>query len=173
MNKRLSRGSVEYQVPIFSGCVIPKEGYTSQPWATHIGEIFKQRDMFREDETSSCLHRGADSAMKKLTCNVLLVLLWPSAAFAADAPEGGGSLLSLFVPLIAVTAALLGMLWWLRRGRALSGNGPMKVVQAVAVGARERVVVLDAQGRRFMLGVTPSKIELLAELRVTDTTTPS
>ncbi|GLQ93649.1 hypothetical protein GCM10007901_26000 [Dyella acidisoli] len=48
----------------------------------------------------------------------------------------------------------------------------MKVVQAVAVGARERVVVLDAQGRRFMLGVTPSKIELLAELRAMDTTTP-
>lgn len=114
--------------------------------------------------------------MKKLICNVLVVLLWPSAAFAANAPEGGGSslspLLGLLVPLIAVTAALLAMLWWLRRGRALSGNGPMKVVQAVAVGARERVVVLDAQGRRFMLGVTPSKIELLAELRAMDTTTP-
>lgn len=111
--------------------------------------------------------------MKKLLCNVLVVLLWPSAAFAADAPASGGSLLSLFVPLIAVTAALLAMLWWLRRGRALSGNGPMKVVQAVAVGARERVVVLDAQGRRFMLGVTPSKIELIAELRAMDTSTPS
>lgn len=107
--------------------------------------------------------------MKKLLCNVLVVLFWPSAAFAADAPETGGSLLSLLVPLIAVTTALLAMLWWLRRGRLLGSNGgPLKVIQAVAVGTRERVVVLDAQGRRLVLGVTPSKIELIAELHVTD-----
>jgi len=107
--------------------------------------------------------------MKKLRCNVLVGLLFPSVAFAADTTERGGLLLGLLVPLIAVTLAMLAMLWWLRRGRALSGNGPLKVIQAVAVGARERVVVLDAQGRRLLIGVTPSKIELLAELHATET----
>jgi flagellar protein FliO/FliZ len=109
--------------------------------------------------------------MKKLLCNVLVGLILPSAAFAADTTESSGSLLGLLVPLIAVTMAMLAMLWWLRRGKALSGNGPLKVVQAVAVGTRERVVVLDAQGRRLVLGVTPSKIELLAELRAEETST--
>lgn len=110
--------------------------------------------------------------MKKLRCNgnMLVGLLWPGTAFAADTTERGSLLIGLLVPLIAVTMAMLAMLWWLKRGRALSGSGPLKIVQAVAVGARERVVVLDAQGRRLLIGVTPSKIELLAELRPPDTT---
>jgi flagellar protein FliO/FliZ len=109
--------------------------------------------------------------MKKLLCNVLFSLLCPGAAFAADAAttERGSLLFGLLVPLIAVTLAMVAMLWWLKRGKALSGSGPLKVVQAVAVGARERVVVLDAQGRRLVLGVTPSKIELIAELHGADT----
>jgi flagellar protein FliO/FliZ len=108
--------------------------------------------------------------MKKLLCNVLFSLLWPSAAFAADATtERGSLLLGLLVPLFAVTIAMVAMLWWLKRGRALNGSsGPLKVVQAVAVGARERVVVLDAQGRRLVLGVTSNKVELIAELHATD-----
>jgi flagellar protein FliO/FliZ len=112
--------------------------------------------------------------MKKLLCNVLFALFLPSAAFAADTSEHDASLLGLLVPLIAVTAAMLAMLWWIKRGKASTGGGPLKLVQAVAVGTRERVVVLDAQGRRLVLGVTPSKIELLAELHANDTsaTTP-
>lgn len=109
--------------------------------------------------------------MKKLLCNVLFALFLPSAAFAAETSERDGSLLGLLVPLIAVTAAMLAMLWWLKRGKASTGNGPLKLIQAVAVGTRERVVVLDAQGRRLVLGVTPSKIELLAELHAADTST--
>lgn len=106
--------------------------------------------------------------MKKVLCNVFVVLMSPSAAFAADTTERGSSLIGLLVPLIAVTLAMVAMLWWLKRGKALTGNGPVKIVQAVAVGARERVVVLDAQGRRLLIGVTASKIELLAELRAAD-----
>lgn len=130
--------------------------------------------MFHLDESSRCLYREPDNAMKKLLCNVLFALFLPSAAFAADTSEHDASLLSLLVPLIAVTAAMLAMLWWIKRGKASTGSGPLKLIQAVAVGTRERVVVLDAQGRRLVLGVTPSKIELLAELHATDTsaTTP-
>ena len=54
--------------------------------------IFKQAtdDMFRADDASSSRQQGADSAMKKLLCNVLVVLFWPSAAFASDTPGGYG-----------------------------------------------------------------------------------
>ena len=136
----------------------------------HLSEVIKQLPVicFTPDESLSCSQWEPDNAMKKLRRNVLVVLCWPSAALAADVPESGGLLLSLLVPLIAVTLALLAMLWWLRRGKASSGSGPLKVVQAVAVGSRERVVVLDAQGRRLVLGVTPNKIELIAELHVKD-----
>lgn len=80
---------------------------------------------------------------------------------------------SLLVPLIAVTASLLALLWWLRRGRALGGGtrGPLKIVQAIAVGTRERIIVIDAQDRRLLLGVTAQRIELIAELRTDEPST--
>lgn len=102
--------------------------------------------------------------MKTIVCNVLVGLFLPGAAFAAEAAQRDDAWWSLLVPVIAVTMAMLAMLWWLRRGKTLGGNGPLKVVQAVAVGARERIVVIDVQGRRLVVGVTPSKIELLSEL---------
>ncbi|MBE1161420.1 FliO/MopB family protein [Dyella acidiphila] len=110
--------------------------------------------------------------MKKILCNVLVSLAWPGAAFAADTTERSSLLIGLLVPLLAVSACLLAMLWWLKRGKTLGGSGPVKLVQAVAVGARERVVVLDAQGRRLLIGVTSNKIELLAELHAIDTSPP-
>ncbi|MFC4763258.1 FliO/MopB family protein [Dyella koreensis] len=107
--------------------------------------------------------------MKRLLCNVMAGLSVPASALAAETPDGGSLWLGLLLPLIAVSAALLAWLWWLRKGQSLRGPaGPLKVVQAVAVGARERVVVLDAQGRRLVLGVTPSRVELIAELRNDD-----
>ena len=145
-----------------------------QPVVAYLGSSTKINrtacgDMLCGDESSSCLHQDADNAMKKLLCNVFVGLVLPSEAFAADTAESSGSLLSLLVPLIAVTLGMLAMLWWIKRGKALGGNGPLKVVQAVAVGARERIVVVDAQGRRLVIGVTSSKIELLAELRASET----
>ena len=107
--------------------------------------------------------------MKRLLRNVMAGLSWPTVAFAADTPEGGSLWLGLLLPLVAVSAALLGWLWWLRKGQSLRGTGgPLKVVQAVAVGARERVVVLDAAERRLVLGVTANRVELIAELRRDD-----
>jgi flagellar protein FliO/FliZ len=107
--------------------------------------------------------------MKRLLRNVMAGLSWPTVAFASDTPEGGSLWLGLLLPLVAVSAALLGWLWWLRKGQSLRGTGgPLKVVQAVAVGARERVVVLDAAERRLVLGVTANRVELIAELRRDD-----
>lgn len=106
--------------------------------------------------------------MKKVLCNVFVGMVWSSTAFAADSSESGDLVIGLLAPLIAVTLAMLALLWWLKRGKTLTGSGPLKIVQAMAVGPRERVVVLDAQGRRLLLGVTASKIELLAELQASD-----
>jgi flagellar protein FliO/FliZ len=104
--------------------------------------------------------------MNKFSFNVAVTLFAPNTN-PVTSSSNSGMWFALLVPLIAVTAGLLALLWWLRRGRTLgSGNrGPMKIVQAVAVGARERVVVLDAQGRRLVLGVTAQRVELIAELR--------
>lgn len=103
---------------------------------------------------------------------------WPGLLWAAETNEAATeatatsatSWFGLLAPVVAVTLAMAAMLWWLRRGRGLRGGrqGPLRVVQAVAVGSRERVVVLDAQNRRLLLGVTANRVELLAELRQDD-----
>jgi flagellar protein FliO/FliZ len=90
-------------------------------------------------------------------------------ASAATAPvqsvTEGGALFSLLVPLACVTFGLLALLWWLRRGNAArGGSGPVRLVQAIAVGARERVVVIDVEQRRLVIGVTATGISLLTEL---------
>lgn len=108
--------------------------------------------------------------MNKSLFNVTVTLFAPDT-ISTTSTSGGGMWFALLVPLIAVTAGLLALLWWLRRGRTLGSGGsrgPMKIIQAVAVGARERVVVLDAQGRRLVLGVTAQRVELIAELRRED-----
>lgn len=103
--------------------------------------------------------------------NAEVSFIAPASAVTPVPSNGLDMWFALLVPLIAVTAGLLALLWWLRRGRSLGsgpGRGPLKVLQAVAVGARERVVVLDAQGRRLVLGVTAQRVELIAELRKED-----
>lgn len=113
--------------------------------------------------------------MNAMQCGVATCFVWPGLAMAVDTVDAAGeaaatgstSWFALLMPVVAVTLAMVAMLWWLRRGRGLRGGrqGPLRVVQAVAVGSRERVVVLDAQNRRLLLGVTANRVELLAELQ--------
>ena len=101
----------------------------------------------------------------------LLILLNVKAAVAVDpvpAPVSitpGGSVLGLIVPLLTVAFALAALWWIMRRNSGRSGTaGPLRIVQVLAVGPRERVIVVDHASRRFMLGVTPSTINVLADL---------
>ena len=88
----------------------------------------------------------------------------PSAAAQASGSSGSGVILALAVPVVAVVFGMLA-LWWLVRRYAVarSGSGPMRVTQALAVGPRERVVLLEAGGRRLIVGVTPASVTLLTQ----------
>lgn len=105
--------------------------------------------------------------MNSLCRYVMLLLLCPlGVARAADADAGDGAgLIALVVPLIAVVAGL-GALWWMSRRYSARGGGagPLRIVQVLGVGPRERVIVVEHDSRRFLLGVTQSTISLLADL---------
>jgi flagellar protein FliO/FliZ len=87
----------------------------------------------------------------------------PASARAALLAPGAGAFASLILPLLLVTAAGVGAWYLLRRARGslIARGGPVRMVQVVAVGARERIVVLDAQGERLLVGVTSTQITLL------------
>jgi flagellar protein FliO/FliZ len=60
--------------------------------------------------------------------------------------------------------ALVGAAWWLIRrsgGLQLQSGRGMKMVSALQVGPRERVVLIEMAGQQWLLGVAPGNVNLL------------
>lgn len=87
------------------------------------------------------------------------------AACAADqpsAPEFAGSLAQMVLGLGVVVALLLATLWLIKRLSAPRGGASgMKVLGAVAVGTRERVVLVEIADTVLVLGVTANNVNML------------
>lgn len=77
-------------------------------------------------------------------------------------------------PLLQVSGALFGIIaviliaaWLAKRfglsGKTAGGRG-LKVSASASVGTRERVVIVDVEDARLVLGVTPNNINLLHKL---------
>jgi flagellar protein FliO/FliZ len=79
-----------------------------------------------------------------------------------DAP----SVLPALLAFVAVAALIPVALWVLKRlqGGTKGGARPVTLVGGLTLGPRERVVVVEADGRRWLLGVTGQSISMLAEL---------
>jgi len=88
----------------------------------------------------------------------------------ADTPVAGPDLAppvwrTLFA-LLVVLSLLAGLGWMLRRGLLArrSGRG-LGVETALALGERRSLVIVAVEGRRLLLGLTPSQVSLVTELR--------
>jgi flagellar protein FliO/FliZ len=68
--------------------------------------------------------------------------------------------------LLTVLALILAGMTVLRRvrGTAFGGAMPIRVLASASVGGRQNVVVVEVEGRRLVVGVGPSGMELLADL---------
>ncbi|MEW6513293.1 MAG: flagellar biosynthetic protein FliO [Pseudomonadota bacterium] len=91
----------------------------------------------------------------------------PSApTLPAAAPDLGSSALQMVLGLVVVLALLLGALWLLKRLSQPRGAvaGLMRVVAGVAIGPRERVVILELGNSWLVLGVAPGQVTTLAEI---------
>lgn len=94
-------------------------------------------------------------------------LLQANTAAAAD-PSGisAGTYVQTFFGLLLIVALIAGMAWYARK---LSGGQPfgrnlMKVVGGVALGPRERIVLVEIGDQWLVIGLVPGQIRTLHTL---------
>jgi len=83
---------------------------------------------------------------------MMLALALPVAA----APEinVGGELLRVLLSLAGIIVLIFAAGWLSRRlqARATPGGRRMRCVETMAVGARDRLMIVDADGKRLLIG---------------------
>jgi len=68
--------------------------------------------------------------------------------------------------MIISLAVLAGLAWALRRSASLRRkNQPISVETAVPLGERRSLVIVAVEGRRLLLGLTPTQVTLVTELQ--------
>jgi flagellar protein FliO/FliZ len=78
----------------------------------------------------------------------------------------GGSIFTMLLALAATLAMIAVVAWLMKRlpQRAFGAPALLKVISSVAVGARERVVVVEAGDTWLVLGVAPGCVNALHQL---------
>ncbi|MHB1123392.1 MAG: flagellar biosynthetic protein FliO [Ramlibacter sp.] len=82
------------------------------------------------------------------------------------ASPAGGGMLQAVLGLVVVVGLIFLLAWAARRIglQRLTGSGIVKVISSAALGARERVVVVEVAGTWLVLGVTASQVNTLHTL---------
>jgi len=73
---------------------------------------------------------------------------------------GGGMLVQLTLGLAVVLVLAVGLSWLLRR-YALPRGGLIRVVGGLPLGGRERLLLVEVDDTRLLLGITPQRIQTL------------
>jgi len=110
--------------------------------------------------------------MRRITAWVVLnlPLLAHAAATPAAAPapavSAAGSLLQVFIGLVAVLLLIAGTAWVAKRLGVTRGGSSslLQVVASASVGTRERVVVVEVGESWLVVGVAPGSVNALMTL---------
>jgi flagellar protein FliO/FliZ len=107
----------------------------------------------------------------------ILPLVAPSLASGADEAAHAGlksgmpvDLWQWSLAMVAVLGAILLLAWMMRRLGNFSQlqTGKFRVLAALSLGARERVVLLQAGDKQLVLGVSPGRVQTLCVLEGAD-----
>ncbi len=86
---------------------------------------------------------------------------------AANAAAGGvGELLRVVLSLVAVVVMILAVGWLTRRmqARVRPGGQRVRCVETLAVGMKERVLLLEVGDRQLLVGASPAGLRTLLVL---------
>lgn len=128
-------------------------------------------DRLRGRRGSTWVRRPLGYGHGRLSCGALGAVATSTAHAAEPGLDGGATVWGALLPLLIVTA--LGIAAWIAlRFFQRSGwqrDGPIRVVQAIPLGPRERLVVVSIAGddgaeRRLLVGTTPQQIRLIERL---------
>jgi flagellar protein FliO/FliZ len=99
-------------------------------------------------------------------CNWLVAFLAFSStpALAASAPNL--DLATTLGSLLLVIMVILGMAWMLKKMRlpSMSGQKDFTIKRQIALGTKERMLVVQAGEEQFLVGATAHNIQLIAKL---------
>ncbi len=99
---------------------------------------------------------------------ILLSLCATTAGAAGDTPKlpGAENFLTTALGLAVILGIIFAGAWLLRRFGALpaGGRGMVRVLGGASLGARERIVVVQVEDARLVLGVAPGRVEMLHRL---------
>jgi flagellar protein FliO/FliZ len=116
---------------------------------------------------------------------ILGLNFWPVIGFAAEQsktlaaktlttpPVSTSALLETLLGLFVVLACIAFLAWLLRRtGRfQTTANGEMKIITSLALGPRERAVLLQVGEQQILVGVTSQHVQTLHILETPVSTT--
>jgi flagellar protein FliO/FliZ len=75
---------------------------------------------------------------------------------------------NIFMATLLVLGLVTALAWLVRRGplaRLAAKGKAVAVESAVPLGERRSLVIVTVEGRRLLLGMTPTSISLVTELR--------
>lgn len=100
---------------------------------------------------------------------LLFPLLLPITAWGSDAASPGipaGTYLQASLALLLILGLLFGTAWLARKlsGGKGFGQGGMKIIGGVALGPRERIVLVEVGDSWLVIGIVPGQIRTLHQL---------
>lgn len=94
-----------------------------------------------------------------------LLFFAPTGWAAANSQDHLGMTFVVLFAVVALAYFLVLMFKKMRLTHMLGSQSKLKIITQLAVGQKERLVVVDVNGEQLLLGITPTQIQLIKKLQ--------